>query len=432
MEASLPRRIEDLFRLLWPLNRSITGPEYRRSLDLLGEIMPTTRLRFPSSSQVLDWTVPLEWKANDAYFVDPTGKRHAELKSNNLHLVGYSTPFKGRIALSELKKHLHTLPKQPTAIPYHTSYYSPYWGFCLSDDEARTLSDGEYEVVVDTELYEGHVEIGEALLPGQSKEEVMFASYLCHPSMANNELSGPLVLTFLYELIAALPERRYSYRFVVAPETIGGVCYLSKRGEELKQRVRAGYVLTCIGDSGKFHYKLSRDGDTLADRAMRLVLRDQGEHEVFPFTPVAGSDERQYCSPGFNLPVGSLMRTPYRLFPEYHTSLDNESLISFDALAGSVQTCFDVVQALEANNCWQSTAPYGEPQLGKRKLYPSLSQAVDLEAETQGMLWLLNLADGKHDLLQVAERSGMPLAVLRAAASRLHEAGLIANIISIA
>jgi aminopeptidase-like protein len=315
------------------------------------------------------------------------------------------------------------LPAQPDAIPYVLSLYNESWGFCLTDRELQSLPEGDYDVVIDADLRPGHVEIGEAVLPGETDEEVLFSSYLCHPSLANNELSGPLVLALLYQHLARQPRRRLTYRFALVPETIGALCFLSIRGSHLRDRLSAGYVITCVGDRGPFTLKLSRRGGTLADRAARVVLSETGEHSVFSFDPSIGSDERQYCSPGFNLPVASVMRTMYSRFPEYHTSLDDRSFISFRALAESVDVYKRIVDALEHNVVWRNTVAFGEPQLGKRGLYPTTSTKAPLTIAST--MWLLNLADGEHDMLAIAERSGQPLSDLQDAAAKLHAAGLL-------
>lgn len=422
---NLTARIENYFDRLWPICRSITGEGFRQSLDILAEIVPMDRLKFETGKKVFDWIVPDEWDVRDAYLVDPHGVRRAEFRANNLHLVGYSVPFRGTLNLADLRPHLHSIPEQPSAIPYVISYYERSWGFCLSHQELLSLPEGPYQVVIDTELKPGHVVLGEAFLPGESEEEILFSSYLCHPSLANNELSGPLVLSFLYERIAAMPARRYSYRFVIGPETIGSICYLSVRGEHFRNLLAAGFQLTCVGDSGRFTYKLSRRGDTLADRAARLVLRDLGPHEIIPFDPYLGSDEKQYGSPGFNLPVGSLMRTRYLMYPQYHTSLDNKTFISFDAMAETVQAYFDIVTALEQNRTWRGTVIHGQPQLGRRRLYFTDGTPKSVTEKYRAMFWLLNLADGVHDLLAIAERSGQPLKTLIPLAEELRAAGLL-------
>jgi aminopeptidase-like protein len=306
----------------------------------------------------------------------------------------------------ELNPFLHTLPEQPEAIPYVTSYYSETWGFCLSYNEYKSLPrEGNYEVLIDSTLEDGELIYGEAVLPGSSEEEVLFSTYICHPSMANNELSGPLVQSFLYEEIAQMPNRRYSYRFVFLPETIGAICYLARLGDHFKKSLRAGYVLTCCGDEGHLHFKKSRMGDSVADRAMEHVLKfkTSSKHAVEEFS-VGGSDERQYCSPGFNLPVGSLMRTPYQRYPEYHTSLDNKELISFEAMSEVVACYFEAVRVIELNDCYVNTVQYGEPQLGKRGLYPSVNSPEQRRKETHQLMHLLAYADGQCDLIEIADK----------------------------
>ena len=421
----LPRLIEEYFDRLWPLGRSITGPAYRTSLDILSEIMPTDRLRFETGLTVFDWTVPKEWHARSAFFVGPDGATHADFSTNNLHLVSYSVPFSGELTLDQLRPHLYSLPANPDAIPYVTSYYAENWGFCLSHNELLRLPEGTYRVVIDSDLYDGHVEVGEAVLPGETDREVLFSSYLCHPSLANDQLSGPLVLAFLYDRLKAMPARRHTYRFAIWPETIGSLCYLSQRGEYLRDHLVAGFQLACLGDRGAFTYKLSRRADTLADRVARVVMRDQGAHTIVGFDPSNGSDERQLCSPGFNLPFGGLMRTIYGGFPQYHTSLDNKAYISADALAGSVEMALAIVDGLEHNERWRNTVQRGEPQLGRRGLYPNISSSPILKEDVQAAMWLLNFADERHDLLEIAERSKQTFAALRRAADALSAAGLL-------
>ncbi len=432
MSHALTKKLETYFDRLWPIARSIAGPGFRESLKIISEIAPFKEIKFASGSQVFDWTVPKEWQAKEAYFIDPTGRRWADFKVNNLHLLGYSVPFKGKVRLDELKSHLYTLPNLPEAIPYVTSYYKERWGFCLSHKDYESLPPGEYEVVVDTEFKDGHVVSGEIILPGTSKEEVVFSSYLCHPSLANNELSGPLVLSALYEKVAAMKNRRFTYRFVMNAETIGTICYLSHCGDALKKNMIAGYVITCVGDRGDLSYKESRRGGTLADRVAMRVLRERQkmgrEPRVHPFDPTNGSEERQYCSPGFDLPFGSLMRTMYSMYPEYHSSLDNKDLVSFDAMAESVDAYFDVVKAIENNHTWQTTCPYGEPQLSKRNLYPTVTVKEHNEDRTKAILWLVNLADGLHDLVAIAERSDLNLALLYKTAMDLEKEGLLKKI----
>ena len=413
--------IEKIFDRLWPINRSLMGPGYRESLDILSEVMPMTRHVFKTGDRVFDWTVPREWHATQAYFIDPNGKKHADLSINNLHLLGYSIPFKGKLPLEELKKHLHTLPDMPKAIPYVTSYYNERWGFCISHEELLTLPEGEYEIVIESNLYPGDLLIGESVLIGSSDEEVLFSSYLCHPSMANNELSGPLGLIFLYKLIESLPNRHYTYRFAISAETIGTIAYLSMIGKHLKEKMVAGYQMTCIADSGNFTYKRSRQRESLADKAALQALKESAlDYSVVDFEPQDGSDERQYCSPGFNLPHGSLMRTQYGKFKEYHTSLDNKEFISFSSLEKSIQMYFNIVKILESNFKWKNIVEYGEPQLGKRGLYPTLGAPV-MHDHVKAMMWLINYADGTNDLIDIAGISGFSTMQLSEIASDLEK-----------
>jgi aminopeptidase-like protein len=425
MTAGLAAEIERYFDRLWPLTRSLTGDGVRATHDILSELAPLERTEVPSGSRVLDWIVPPEWVVRDAHVVDPDGRRILDVHENNLHLVGYSVPFRGVLSREELDGHLHSLPAQPTAIPYLTSYYSPHWGFCLAHEQRERLPEGEYEVVVDTELRaDGSLTLGEAVLPGEEPGEVLLSTYTCHPSLANNELSGPLVAAFLYRRVAAWPRRRLGYRFVFVPETIGAIAYLARRGDHLRERLLAGYVITCIGDPGPFTLKRSRRGDTLADRAAAYVLGGESDVRVVDFFP-SGSDERQYCSPGFDLPVASVMRTMYGTYPEYHTSLDNRDFISFSAMAESVDTYERILRTLDANVSLLNTYPYGEPQLGRRGLYPSLGSSKETDARAEAMLWILNQSDGEHDLLDIAARSGVPMELIVDAADDLIRAGLL-------
>jgi len=423
----LKEKIENYFDRLWPICRSITGSGFRSSLDILKEIAPLEYLEFKTGDKVLDWVVPKEWEVNDAYIIDPDGNKIADFKKNNVHLVGYSVPFSGTLSLPELKEHLHSLPGQPSAIPFVTSYYNDHWGFCLSHDQLKTLRPGQYQVLVDTKLKNGKLLLGQAVLPGKSKKEILLSSYLCHPSLANDNLSGPLVLAFLYDQISRIPDRQFTYRFLFIPETIGAVAFLSKYGNALKKNLAAGFVLTCVGDAGDFTYKLSRQGDSLADRAALRVLKETGKkYKVIPFDPAVGSDERQYCSPGYDLPVGSLMRTQYTIYPEYHTSLDNKSFMDFKCMAEMVETYCSIARAIEVNHRWKNQKPYGEPQVGRRGLFRSLSEKGRQEDEL-AMWWLLNLSDGKNDLISIAERSGAKVETLARVAGKLEEAGLLAK-----
>ncbi|WP_321491573.1 DUF4910 domain-containing protein [uncultured Desulfobacter sp.] len=417
-------QMKKLFRSLWPINRSLAGPGFRKSLDVLSSKMPMERHRFKTNQKIFDWTIPEEWDVKDAWFADSSGKKYAEFKNNNLHLVSHSNPYMGHLPLSELSQHIHTLPGQPDAIPYRTAYYKETWGFCLSYNEFSRLKDGDYQVHIDTTLQPGYIEIGEAVLPGESDQEILFSTYLCHPSMANNELSGPIAMVFLYELLKIQPKRRYTYRFVISAETLGTLCFLSLRGQHLKNKLMAGYVMTCLADRGEFTYKESRKTGTLGDRAAHLVLKGLGRHHLCSFDPGNGSEERQYCSPGFNLPVGSLMRTMYSRFSEYHTSLDNEKFISFVSLKESVEAYAKIAFVLENNFFWWNKVQFGEPQLGARKLYPECGFSDTLEQRTEAMMWLINFSDGEHDLMSIAERSGQDIMLLISVAEELRSKGL--------
>jgi aminopeptidase-like protein len=425
---TLTTEIEKYFDKLWPLNRSLTGSDYRESLKIINEVMPTFQLEYPTGDKVLDWTIPEEWNAIDAYIISPSGQKIVDFKKNNLHLLGYSTPFKGKLSLQELKENLYTIPNQPDAIPYVTSYYKKRWGFCIPFNQFKKLEEGEYTVVVDTVFSHGKLIVGEAIIQGKNEKEVLISSYLCHPSMANNELSGPLVLTFLYrELLKKQHELEYTYRFVLLPETIGAVAYLSSRGTTLKKNLVAGYQVTCIGDKGEFTYKRSRQHNSLADRAAIQFMNEKKQQKIIPFNPAIGSDERQWCSPGFNLPVGSLMRTMYTLYPEYHTSLDNKSIMSFSGMADAVMAYMEIIRNIENNITYVSSAPYGEPQLGPRGLFRSVSDK-NREEDELAMWWLLNYADGEHDLLKIAELSGHSMGALIRVGKTIKESGLFTTV----
>lgn len=395
--------LESYFDRLWPICRSITGNGLRESLKIIQELVPLELTEVPSGTQVFDWIIPKEWNIKDAYILTPDGKKICDFKINNLHVINYSIPVNKELSFEELSKHLRYIEELPDAIPYVTSYYKETWGFCISYNEFKSLQKGNYKVVIDSSLFPGSLTYGECILKGESNEEVLFSTYLCHPSMANNELSGPLVQAFLYKKIAALPKRKYTYRFLFAPETIGVIAYLNNHGMQLKERLAAGYVLTCCGDEGPFVYKQSKQTDSLADRVARHILKNQNvPFEVIPFS-VGGSDERQYCSPGFNLPVGSLTRSMYQRYKEYHTSLDNKNFISFQAMEKTIDTYFEFVKTLELNDIYINTIPYCEPQLGKRGLYPSSVNPMDVRNVIHNRMHLLSYADGQHDLIDIAD-----------------------------
>jgi len=419
--------IEHYFDRLWPLNRSITGDGVRESLEILSELIDLEIYEVPSGTECFDWIVPPEWNVKDAWIKNSAGKKIVNFTENNLHLMGYSVPFKGALDLSELKSHLYTLPELPNAIPYRTSYYERKWGFCLSYKQYQQLEEDTYTVYIDSELNEnGSMTYGEAILPGKSKEEFLLSTYVCHPSMANNELSGPLVTAFLYRLINNIDDRRYTYRFLFLPETIGAICYLSKYGDHLKKVLKAGYVVTCAGDDGIFNYKKSRQGNTIADKAAELALEqikfEYNIHDFFPY----GSDERQYCSSGFNLPVGSLMRSMYSNYPEYHTSEDNKSFISFLALSESIKIYFEIIKIIENNKYYLNTNQYCEPFLSNKGIQYLINKNVPGPySSMQIILWLLNFCDGEKDLIEISQFCGVKFDILYEYAQKLTEKDLL-------
>jgi aminopeptidase-like protein len=421
--------MESYFDRLWPICRSITGDGLRESLGIISELAPLQITEVPTGTEVFDWVIPKEWNIRDAYILTPEGKKICDFKVNNLHVVNYSVPVDQEIGFDELEKRLWYIKEMPDAIPYITSYYKETWGFCLSYNEFKALTrEGIYRVVIDSSLEAGSLSYGEAVLPGETEGEVLFSTYLCHPSMANNELSGPLVQAFLYRKIAALKNRKYTYRFLFAPETIGVIAYLHKNGRHLKEKLAAGYVLTCCGDDGSFVYKRSKRGNTIADRAAEHVLKFQDvPFETNPFS-VGGSDERQYCSPGFNLPVGSLTRSMYQHYKEYHTSLDNKDFISFEAMEKTIETYFNFVRVLELNDLYLNTVPYCEPQMGKRGLYPSSVNPVESRELIHNRMHLLNCADGETDLITIADLKGISVLKYETEIDLFKSAGLIKKV----
>lgn len=423
LAGSDPATMEAYFGRLWPLLRSLTGEGARRTHDILVELLPLERTEIATGTRVFDWEIPPEWVVREAYVIAPDGRRILDVAQNNLHLVNYSAPFRGRLSRGELDAHLHSLPALPTAIPYVTSYYAPRWGFCLPDAERRQLPEGTYEVVVDTALVAGSMTLSEAVLPGESDREILFSTYTCHPSLANNELSGPLVAAFLYRRLAAMPRRRHTVRFAFVPETIGAIAYLAQRGEHFRARLDAGYVVTCIGTKGPAYYKRSQRGATAADRAATHVLAPGGA-KVIDFVPSPGSDERQYCSPGFDLPVGVLSRT-FVHYPEYHTSLDNKSIIDFGAMSDMVGLCVDICRTLDDNRTYRGTVTHGEPFLSRHGLQSTVGAKRDRDLGMLATKWVLNQSNGDRDLLSIAERSGLDLATVAEAARRCEQAGLL-------
>jgi len=414
----------ELIRRLYPLCRSLTGSGVRATFDVLEEHIPLVRTEVASGSKVLDWTVPDEWNIRDAYIATPDGTRVVDFQRSNLHVVSYSEPVRARMSLDALRERLHSLPDQPDVVPYRTSYYHRTWGFCLSHRQLCELAPDDYDVVIDSTLEPGHLTYAELRLDGASDEEVLVSTYVCHPSLANDNLSGIAVATMLAQELARR-ELRYSYRFLFAPGTIGPLAWLHANRDTL-DRVAHGLTVSCIGDRGGLTYKRSRRTDSEVDRAAELALRDSGlAHRVVEWEPWGG-DERQFCSPGFDLPVGCLMRTPHGEFAGYHTSADSLERISAQSLGESVRVCLDVVEVLESNRTCVNLSPYGEPQLGRRGLYRSSGGAVQSPDDERALLWVLNLSDGGASLLDIAARSQIAYAVIQRAAERLEQAGLLA------
>jgi aminopeptidase-like protein len=420
--SELGQELHQFATELYPICRSITGGGIRQTLARIRERIPLQISEVPTGSPVFDWTVPKEWNVRDAYVKDGSGKRVVDFRQSNLHVLNYSTPVHTTMPLSELKPHLFTLSEHPDWVPYRTSYYKEDWGFCLSHNQMLALPDGDYEVCIDSTLDAGHLTYGECYLSGRSSDEVLISCHACHPSLANDNLSGLTVATFLAQLLSER-DLRYSYRFLFIPGTIGAITWLA-RNHETAKRIRHGLVLTGIGDAGAFHYKKSRRGNAEIDQAAAHVLRRcRQSAEILEFSPY-GYDERQYCSPGFNLPVGCLMRSVWGTFPEYHTSADNLDFIRADQLAESLTVCAAIVDVLEENRRYCNLSPFCEPQLGKRDLYRSTG-GNSIGAEINARLWVLNLSDGEHSLLDIADRSGIPFLLIRDAAELLMEKGLL-------
>jgi aminopeptidase-like protein len=421
---SLGTEMHAIVRELYPICRSITGDGLRRSLGIVQRIAPLTLREVPTGTPVFDWVVPREWTLRSARLRGPAGETIVDADRLNLHVLGYSVPFHGTLTLEELQPHLHSLPEQPTLVPYRTSYYREDWGFCLSHEQRAALSPGVYEVAIDTTLADGSLTYGEVVVPGASDREVLVSAHCCHPSLANDNLSGMVVAATLARLLQEVP-LRHTYRFLFAPGTIGAITWLALN-EDHAPRIAHGLVAACLGDAGRLTYKRSRRGGAEIDRVVAHVLACSGEpYEIRDFTPY-GYDERQYCSPGFDLPVGSLTRTPYGEYPEYHTSGDQPALVRPDRLADSLRRYLEVFEVLEGNRTCVNLSPRCEPQLGTRGLYGPVGGASHAAPSQMAMLWVLNLCDGSRTLLDVAERSKLAFRDVDRAARALEAAGLLA------
>ena len=417
---------EELFGFaeeLFPICRSITGDGLRTTLGMIGGVCPLEVTEVPTGEKVLDWTVPQEWNIRDAYVEDPAGKRIVDFAASNLSVVNYSAPVNGKFTLEELDGHLHSIPDQPELIPYRTSYYSQDWGFCLPHKVRESLEPGMYNAVIDSSLSAGSLSYGECVIRGSREEEILISAHSCHPSLANDNLSGIAVAAFLARSMKKITPR-YTYRFLFAPGTIGAIAWLA-RNEEIAARIKVGFVLSNLGDKGPINYKKARREDSYLNRIVESVLRAMDiPYGIHAFSPY-GYDERQFCSPGFNLDVGSLSRSRWGTFPEYHTSGDNMSFITPEALADSYHVLASFIEAIECDSTWENMYPKGEPQLGSRGLYDLAGEGGHGKATVMNFLWILNYSDGKHSLMDISRLSGVSVASLYEAASLLHHQGLI-------
>lgn len=443
--SELGKETLELIKTLYPICRSITGDGVRETLKILKHELPLEIKEIPTNTSCFDWKIPKEWNIKDAYILNPQGKKIVDFKNSNLHVVSYSIPVNKKISLNELKQHLHYLPEKPDSIPYRTSYYNEYWGFCITYNQFNELADGEYEVCIDSSLKDGSLTYGEYFKPGKIRDEILFSSYVCHPSLCNDNLSGVCLLTILGKILDAIPTK-FSYRFLFIPETIGAIAWLSQNEDKIKN-IKHGLIATCCGDCGNSTYKKTRNGNDLIDHIVERILENSGEpYKILDFWP-SGSDERQFSSPGFNLPVGSLMRTVYDTFDEYHTSKDNLDFMDAKALANSLSKYFEVIYQLENNAdlytletsiqipkishdndpVFISQNMKCEPHLGKRDLYHKLGALTNqnvLEMK-RAIQWVLNFSDGYHSLSDISKKSGLNLTILMDASNLLKNVNLL-------
>jgi len=419
----LGRSIHALAAELFPICRSLAGPGIGETLAIIDREIGLEVAEVPTGTRILDWTAPQEWSLNEAWIRGPDGGLVLDAAESNLHVVNFSMPVRGRMSLAALRPHLHSLPAQPELIPYRTCYWAEQWGFCMRHADLDRLPEGEYEVCIDAERRDGALRIGEHVIRGRTERTFLLSAHVCHPSLANDNCSGIAVLVRLAQTLAGR-DLRHTYRFLFGPGTLGALAWLARNEPQL-DRVAHGLVVSCLGDGGGPTYKQSRRGDATIDRAMALVLRDAGPGaEVRPFSPY-GYDERQFGSPGFDLPVGLFQRSAFAEFPEYHTSADDLDFIRPEHLAASHDMILRAIEIVEADWTPVNLAPKGEPQLGRRGLYGTVGGG-SAQADTMALLWVLNLSDGRHSLIAMAERSGLAFEALAAAAHRLREAGLLA------
>lgn len=405
-------QLDSIFDQLFPINRSILGIGYRKSLRILQNHIPFNIIKFKSGEKVFDWNIPMEWLIREAYIISPEGKKIVDFKENNLHVINYSSSVKKTIKLQELKNHLYTQKNLENAIPYVTTYYKKNWGFSIPYKKYKKLKKGNYSVLIDSEHLNGHLEVGEKIIRGRRKDEILISTYLCHPSIANNELSGPLVMINLYEKIKKIKNLQFTYRFVVNPETIGSIAYISKKKEELKNNIIGGIILTCLGGpSENLSYKLSKNSHSVIDR----LFKRRSNIRIREFTPFGGSDERQYNSPGININIGQIARTVYEEYPEYHTSLDNKYFMKIDKIIKSSNEIIKLIRDLESESFYINLNPNCEPQLGKRNLYPNINSKLTREEKSNDYLIdgrefnrfsmiLLNYSDGSYSLEELAAK----------------------------
>ena len=426
-------KFDRIFDDLFPINRSILGIGYRKSLKIIKKYIPFKVIKFKSGKKVYDWKIPMEWKITDAYIISPEGKKIIDFKDNNLHVIGYSAPVKKKMDLDQLKNHLYTQEDLKDAIPYITSYYKKNWGFGITYNKFKKLKKGIYNVLIDSEFIDGYLEIGEKILKGRRKKEILISTYLCHPSMANNELSGPLTMIDLFNKIEKIKNRQFTYRFVINPETIGSIAYIYKKEKELKKNIIGGIVLTCLGGpSNELSYKMSKKSNSIIDR---LFLRNNNIR-IREFTPFGGSDERQYNSPGININIGQVARTVYQDYPEYHTSLDNKEFMKIERVQDSANQIFELINELENESFYLNLKPDCEPQLGKRNLYPNINSKLTREEKSNDILIdgrefnkfsmiLLNYSDGTFSLEELAAKYNIDYSVAFKVAEILEKNKLI-------